>query len=443
MNYLNTNNFLNTNVILERNQNNSNNNEQFMNKIKSLLTQNRNITNNFMNNTTQKLEYIGEGINGSMYKISKLKTSINDGKYYIVKVFKHNKSTLPQIKKELRILKKLTSNDAVMEVINPCIDTIITKSYIITVFDSFNGMTLREFVAQCHRKELDSKARDTLLKYCFKQIFIALNRIHSLGICHLQLTPESILIKLNITSPEKLAGNNLNNGTMKSNRTNIMEFNNKSDVKDTDFKGIDKDKIYPVNTGVYRSYSGNDNPVVIKFTNFGMGCGKLQNLSLSDMSRNNLNNMPQHSRLPVEKSTIDIISEKCNLSGLPLLDPYMSKFDSKISKIKNNSKLIKLGMRYDLFNIGLIGLMCICNADFYNKEFSNIDDYNNNFSRYLNNIKTWSEFLSIAKNNILDSDDFGIYYDNISKYCLGPISERKDSRYVQNNIIMLEKHKNL
>ena len=73
----------------------------------------------------------------------------------------------------------------------------------------------------------------------------------------------------------------------------------------------------------------------------------------------------------------------------------------------------------------------------------NIDEYNNKFSRYLSNIKEWNSFLSSAKNNILDSEGFNLYYDNASKYCLGPISERKDSRYIQNNIIMLEKHKNL
>jgi serine/threonine protein kinase len=425
-------NYLNTNVVINRDQNNNNNNEQFINKIKSLLTKNRNITDTFMNNTTQKIEYIGEGINGTLYKIPKIKTSVNDGKHYIVKVFKYDKSTLPQIKKELRILKNLESNDAVMEIINPCIDTIITKSYIITIFDSFNGMTLREFVAQCHRKELDIKARDTLLKYCFKQIFIGLHRIHSLGICHLQLTPESILVKLNVTSPDKISNNNFNTNPKKTPENNPNAFfNDQSGVKDTNFKGINKDKIYPVNTGVYRSYAGNDNPVVIKFTNFGLGCGKLPNLSLKEMA------------LKDKQVNGNYVKEKCGISGLPLLDPYMSKFNDKISKIQNNKKLIKLGMRYDLFNIGLIGLMCICNKELYDKEFRNVDDYNNNLSRYLKSIKAWNSFLSLAKDNILDSDGFNLYFNNISKYCLGPISQRRDTRYVQNSILMLEKHKNL
>jgi serine/threonine protein kinase len=425
-------NYLNTNVVINRDQNNSNNNEQFINKIKSLLTQNRNITDLFMNNTTQKIEYIGEGINGTLYKIPKVKTTVNDGKHYIIKVFKYDKYTLPQIKKELRILKNLETNAAVMEVINPCIDTIITKSYIITVFDSFNGMTLREFVAQCHRKELDTKARDTLLKYCFKQIFIGLHRIHALGICHLQLTPESILVKLNVTSPDKISNNNFNTkpNTDYENNPNTF-FNNQSGVNDNNLTDINKDKIYPVNTNVYRSYVGNDNPVVIKFTNFGLGCGKLPKLSLKEMGLKN------------EQHNEHYVKEKCSISGLPLLDPYMSKFNSKISKIQNNKKLIKLGMRYDLFNIGLIGLMCICNKELYNKEFSNIDDYNNNLSRYLKSLKTWNSFLSSAKNSIIDSEGFNLYFDNISKYCLGPLSERKDSRYIQNNIMILEKHKNL
>ena len=425
-------NYLNTNVVINRDQNNGNNNEQFINKIKSLLTEKKNITDTFMNNTTQKIEYIGEGINGTLYKIPKIKTSVNDGKHYIIKVFKYDKSTLPQIKKELRILKKLESHEAVIEVINPCIDTIITKSYIITIFDSFNGMTLREFVSQCHRKELNTKARDTLLKYCFKQIFIGLHRIHSLGICHLQLTPESILVKLNVTSPDKISNNNFNTNPNMISDKNISYFlNNQSNVKDTNFKDINKDKIYPANTGVYRTYEGNDNPVVIKFTNFGLGCGKLSKLSLKDIS------------LKGVQENGNYVTEKCRISGLPLLDPYMSIFDSKLSKVKSDTKLIKLGMRSDLFNIGLIGLMCICNKELYDKEFSNIDNYNNNFSRYLNNVKSWQLFLSSTKNSILDSDGFSLYYDNISKYCLGPISDRKDSRYIQNNIIMLEKHKTL
>jgi hypothetical protein len=182
---------------------------------------------------------------------------------------------------------------------------------------------------------------------------------------------------------------------------------------------------------VYRSYAGNDNPVVIKFTNFGLGCGKLPNLSLKEMA------------LKDKQVNGNYVKEKCGISGLPLLDPYMSKFNDKISKIQNNKKLIKLGMRYDLFNIGLIGLMCICNKELYDKEFRNVDDYNNNLSRYLKSIKAWNSFLSLAKDNILDSDGFNLYFNNISKYCLGPISQRRDTRYVQNSILMLEKHKNL
>ena len=87
---------------------------------------------------------------GTLYKIPKIKTSVNDGKHYIIKVFKYDKSTLPQIKKELRILKKLESNDAVMEIINPCIDTIITKSYIITILLIILNITIICLNPQMH-----------------------------------------------------------------------------------------------------------------------------------------------------------------------------------------------------------------------------------------------------------------------------------------------------
>lgn len=448
-------NYLNTNVILNKDNNNINNNEQITNKIKSLLLKNRNITPSYINNTTQTLKYIGEGINGTLYTIPKIETFVNDGKYYVVKVFKHTTKTLPQIKKELLILKKLESNAPVMEVINPCIDTILTKSYVITIFDSFNGMTLREFIKQCHRPELDNKARNTLLKYCFKQIFMALNRIHTLDICHLQLTPECILVKLNITpmnvkkkvinvkntSINTNTNTNINtniNTNTTTNTNNIYDannnvdenFNNKSDIKDKDLKNINKDFIYPVNSKIYKSYIGNENPVVIKFTNFGLGCGKLPKLSISDIN-NNLDN------LNIKNNVL----EKCNLTKLPLLDPYMLNLKTNISNISNNKNLIKLGKQYDFFNIGIIGLMCIVNKDFFSKVF---DDVNNtNLLEHLKTIKYWNKFLDECKGNIVEGDNFNIYFDNIYKYCLGDINTRKDSRYIQNNIILLEKHKDL
>jgi serine/threonine protein kinase len=422
-------NFLNTNVVLSTDQNNGNNNEVFMSKVKTLLTQNRNITNAFMNNTSQKLEYIGEGINGSLYKIQKLKTDVNDGKHYIVKVFKHNTKLLPQIRKELRILKKLETNESVIDIINPCIDTILTKAYVITVFDSFNGMTLRDFVRHCHRTELDAHARDTLLKYCFKQIFISLHHIHSLNVCHLQLTPESILVKLNISDKYDKDNNTMDNMT--------IEFDNQSGVEITDVKGIPDDKINPVNTNVYRSYKGNSNPVVIKFTNFGLGCGKLPKLNITQMGNKKngtTDNTGNTSKSGIHANVRNVI-EKCNLSGLPLLDPYISS--NKGTKTFKTSLL--MGKHYDFFNVGIIGLMCIVNKGFFESEFSDARKLSDN----LKSIPDWENFVSRCGENLLDSENFNLYYNNIRKYCIGALNNRKDTRYIQNNILIMEKHPSL
>ena len=126
--------------------------------------------------------------------------------------------------------------------------------------------------------------------------------------------------------------------------------------------------------------------------------------------------------------------EKCSITKLPLLDPYLLKNESKI-KFKDD---LELGMHYDFFNVGLLGLMCIIKSEFYLQEFLDIT----RLSKHLENIDNWQLFLKKCRDNLINDDDLYIYYQNICKYCLGELKDRKNSKFVQDKIILDEKYNN-
>jgi len=410
-------NFLNTNVILDKGNknhslnNNRNNNDKLILQLKKLLSSSsRNISHNFINNTSQEIEYIGEGINGSLYKIPKTTYKLNEGKYYIVKVFKYNPKSLKQIKKELKLLKHIETYEYTKRIINPCLDTILTKSYIITVFDTFNGITLLDFIKECHNDKLEVKARNTLLKYCLKEVFNTIYKIHKIGLSHLQITPDSVLIKLNTNLL------NLNNNINDANTylENDLEKDLLTNVDNLDIKKLNKEKLIPRNSNIYRLENNKyKNPIEIKLTNFGLGCGKL-----SSTQKHGTNSIDG-------KNSITYKNIKCKTSRLAIIDPYINNHDFNIG----------LGMKYDLFNCGILGLMCILKYEFIKNEILDVS----NFTNHLANVKSWSMFLNSCNSHLL-TNDFMIYYDNLCKYCLGPLKNRINAKLVQEYIIVAEKH---
>jgi serine/threonine protein kinase len=190
------NNFFNTNIVNVNKNNGKNNmnNMRMISMINNFLSSSKNLSDDYLNNTDRSIEYLGEGINGDIYKLKKK----NSSEYYVIKIIKFNAKIYDNIKKELSLLKKIESNELCRHVINPCLDHILSKDHLITVFDSFNGITLLEFINQCHNNDIDNVTRCILLKYILKQCFQAIYLIHSLDLCHLQINPHSILVKINV-----------------------------------------------------------------------------------------------------------------------------------------------------------------------------------------------------------------------------------------------------
>lgn len=388
-------NFFNTNIINPRNRKLENDTPKMISMINKFLSSSKNIGQDYLNNTSRTIEYLGEGLNGSMYKVKKL----NSNHYYIIKVINFNKETYPSIKRELGLLKKIESNSLTRQVINPCLDYYLSSNKLISVFNSFNGITLMDFIKQCHHINIDLETRKILLKYILKQCFHAIYQIHKLQLCHLQINPHSILVKINVDKLEN--SNNINSSK------SIYKLYNSTNValNETD---IDTDKLKPTNYNIY-SIEDNTEPLQVKLTNFGLGCGILQELDT------NLN---------LTRKTNSVVCKFYNN------DPYLK---DSLQSLKN----MDLGRHFDLFNTGLIGLLCLCKLDFIKHHILESKEFN----KHINSIESFKAFLDLCKENLLD-DDFNVYFENLKKYCLGDLKNRKNSKFVQEKIILDEKHDN-
>lgn len=388
-------NFFNTNIINPRDIKKENSTPQMISVINKFLSSSKNVKDDYLNNTSRNIKYLGEGINGSMYKVDKL----NSKYYYIIKVIKFNKDTYPSIKRELGLLKKIDNNPLTRNVINPCLDYYLSNNKLISIFNSFNAITLLEFIKQCHHKNIDLKTRIILLKYILKQCFHSIYQIHKINVCHLQINPHSILVKINVNKLEN--ANNIN-----SSKDVYTLYNNTNVVLDE--TNIDPGKLNATNYATY-SIEDSKEPLQIKLTNFGLGCGILQELD------SNLN-----------------ITNKTNTANCSFYnnDPYLT---DSLQKLKN----IELGMHFDLFNTGLVGLLCLCKLDFITKNILDSTQLN----IHINSITSFKAFLDLCKENLLD-DTFNIYFENLKKYCLGELKNRKNSKFVQEKIILDEKHNN-
>jgi hypothetical protein len=92
-------------------------------------------------------------------------------------------------------------------------------------------------------------------------------------------------------------------------------------------------------------------------------------------------------------------------------------------------------MHFDFFNTGLIGLLCLCKWTFVKEEILNTTKLNHNVS----SIKLFNSFLDRCETQLL-SKELNIYFKNIRMYCLSDLKSRKNSKFVQEKIILDEKH---
>jgi serine/threonine protein kinase len=347
-------------------------------------------------------EYLGQGINGDLFRVKES----NSNDKFICKVIPFNKEYLKQLSRELGLLKTIQEHELIHEYINPCKKIFISDNSIVSLFPVFNGITLTNVIEILKRHDFDIKNRILLIKYIVKEILEAIYFFHKLNVSHLQLDTESILIELKQPNESNLSKNEYQ-----------PSYNNR--YNNDNIPITDKEKFVPTNMKVYSvELYPDQKPLQIKFTNFGIGCGKLTEYDIE--TGNNLNSSK---------------FQQCNIIRFNK-DPYIQKYiqDEKINVNTDqlqNSKQFEIAKHYDSWLIGLIILQLILKPDAY---------IHFNQSCVDSGYKAIGDLLSQLSGDDLLDESFDLYMDNIKKYVLCPIEQRRNLKFVQEMIILDEKH---
>ncbi len=355
-------NLLNTNIITKVHDGDSGNigNNIDIDKLSRIL-------NTRIDNSFHQLTYIGQGHNGDIYQIYSKHNPVP----YICKCIQYNPDTISQVKKELGLLRAVQNFPDTAQFINPCVGVILTQNMIVSIFPTFNGVALSNVKQTLFSSQISAKHRNILIKYIIKQILDAVSKIHNLDVCHLQLNDESIVIDT------------------KNNKFNITtEFNSRNtpDTYEYNNDNVDPKKlntVHPTNRKIYKpEYSESVKPLVLKLTNFGMGCGKI------------IAGFPD---------TTNIEFLRCNLIGCT--DPHITAQLNSLNTTASNAEYLKLAKAYDIYLAGLIIKSLIYKAE-----------------------------------NTLHDDTFKPYEDALIKHIFVPLTQRQNAKFIQEKIILDEKH---
>ena len=355
----------------------------------SMLDLTTTLQDNFANNITG-IDYVGQGINGDLYKLVDM--ADNHTTQYICKVIEFNPRVLKQLKRELGLLRTIQSHPYMNEYINPCLSVIVREGYILSIFPVFNGITLNNVITLFNTTTFNKLNRVLLTKYIIKSILEAVYYFHWQNVCHLQINDESVLVELREPSPTDIQNNKYVNNT---------PVNNNNEVAISP-----EEKLDPTNGKIYKpAFSPDLKPLQIKFTNFGIGCGK----NSVDMG------LQSHASGTGSSSTF----ESCFGSGIDYSkDPYIKAghyLAMSRSTTKNSSQL-ELAKKYDVWITGLLLLQLITRPG---TDLNNLDD--------------------ITENMLVDPE-FNLYWRLIIKYMLCPLKNRQNTKFVQEMINLGEKH---
>ncbi len=297
---------------------------------------------------------------------------------YICKCITYNPDNLAQVSRELGLLRSIQSYPSTSQYVNPCVGVVVTKDVLVSVFPTFNGVPLAQVKATIQEPGFKGRNRDLLIKYIIKQLLDAVARIHQQNVCHLQLDDNSVLIE----TKEKfdLQNTTTNNITP----ADQYEYNNENvNVSKLDIR-------HPTNMRIYKpEFDELDKPIRLKLTNFGIGCGKLIKTDiLSGESMNGMNSTPAFLR--------------CNLIGCR--DSYVA---AELDRAKKNSEYLGLAKHYDTYLIGEIIRSMIYDPSTPGK---------------------------------LLNESYVPYEDALDKWIFVPLAERKSPKFIQEKIILDEKH---
>ena len=348
-------------------------------------------------------EYLGQGINGDLFKVR----DNNSGGEYICKVIGYNQAYLKQLKRELGLLKTIQSHPLIQEYINPCTKLFIRDNTIISLFPVFNGITLTNAITILNGSGFNSANRLLLIKYIIKEILEAVFFFHKLNISHMQIDTESILIELREPDSEELTRNSYK-----------VDYENS--LNNENIPISTHDKYEPTNMEIYDvEFTPEDKPLQIKFTNFGIGCGKLTEYDIvngRDMESNKFQQC-------IDGSNIVKFDKD------PYIQQYMQVLQiepENVSRVKN-SKQLSVAKLYDIWLVGLVILQLILKP---NAEINN---------QVKNNNLRASDISKISTDDLHD-ESLKLYLNILQKYVLCPIDKRRSLKFVQEMIMLGEKH---
>ena len=245
-----------------KNQNIENNqNEQILN----ILNFKKDTLNNEPNEIKQLNKILRQNIS-KKYNVLKMVGNDNFGKLYLLINDNKEKCICKKINKkpitnqiynqvnfELKLLKYLSSNTSVKNLINPCLDNYIDKKnhFIYTIFPVINGITLGKF--KHNFKELNNNISIEIKKRLIKSLLNAFSKIHKLNIIHHNINENNIIVMIDDmnTIDVKITDFGLGCGFYKIPKNDIYNLKNnnylqkKCDSNDFKYtiKKIDLDKL--------------------------------------------------------------------------------------------------------------------------------------------------------------------------------------------------------
>jgi hypothetical protein len=443
-------NLLNTNIIDESREQDSQKyteNNISIDLLKKLLKE------KILRKKINNLSFVGKGTNGFIYELE-----LPNKSKVICKIFNYNQHIYKQILKEYSILNQLTENKLYRDLINPCINMTVVDNYIITLFNVFKGFTLKELIYVLNNSSehnLNEKQQILLRKLIIKLMCINISKLHDRNVAHLQINDEAILIminnnllnseifgnKLSKTKTKKKNINNRNNELNLNNNENY-NFNTNTDINLENENYNYNENVYhykkqenkfkPTNQKIYRiEYMEKLKPVILKFTNFGLGCGKI-------LLSENFKTTKQQK----EKMVFNV----CDFQTININDPFLNQYltTNNINLVevykKNNKEQIFIGIMLDIWMTGLLILKLILKKTMLNtlETIINSKSSSNTLLNFINDLQ-YSDLL------YSDSNTFNYYLDNLKKYILCQIYKNKSQQrrfmdFFSEKVVLDEKH---
>ena len=372
-------------------------NKQNSNKINKTNKSNKSNTNNINNYNIVK--YLGEGNQGSLY----LANDLNKKRYICKKINLVNNSNnitnqLQQLEFELNILKYLSSNKITKEYVNPCLEYKIFGNQVFTIFPIFDGYSLNHL--SNYLKKLNTSSYYKIIFHLIKTILFGLSTIHQSKIAHQNINNNSILVST-YTKPKE---------------------------------------------------------IVIKFTDFGLGCGKNM---ISDSSPNAMKGSLININEYENENSSSIYKNKYNYNSCKKQNFAPVTITTNVIDQLTDLDHLFIAQKYDLLCLGIIFIKLLLFFENINVNLQNgysnnnkneiLDLINNKYLSKINvNDKSNKQYKSLFPFiNIEDEDELYHILSNIIEYLeifkefiLCKTENRKTCQYILDKLIIYEKYKN-